>query len=100
MQFFQSSDQPSRAYKMHAVAVYDSTGRVVHMHHAILFAERTPDAAALSADAMEHAKSAGHAGTLETMVLKDPPKPGSYRIDLVKREFVVEPAPARMPRKV
>lgn len=97
MQIVQTGGKP-RAYKVHAVAVYDSeTGRVLHIHHAVAFAGRkAPAATELAKAALEHATKAGHTvKTMAALALKEAPAPGAYRVDLKRKSLVLVAAPER-----
>ena len=85
-------------YQVTAVAVYEpSTGRIHHLHHTVAPASRKPASpAALTREALDHASRAGHTVTsLKTLILREPPAPGAYRVDHDKKTLVPLPVPLR-----
>ena len=86
-----------QTYTVTAVAVYDpESGRVHHIHHRVAFNGRPPAAGQQTEDALAHAASAGHdVKKLATLMLKEAPAPGAYRVDPKKKVLVRLPTPER-----
>ena len=87
----------------HVVAVYDATGRVVRMHHVVVFDGGKPiSQEEAQKEAIEHARRGGHdVAKLKSLVVdRLPVKAGQFRVDVGSKKLVaIETPPRTRPTK-
>ena len=92
MKFAAGGAQPQKIY---SATVYDPSGRIIHMHHVVVFEGTTvPSQKRIEALALEHASKAGHATKGSLVANTDEPgiaAGGDYRIDVQKKMLVPMP---------
>lgn len=86
-----------RIRDIHAVALYDTKGRIHHMHHVVMLeGGRTVDAETAISEAKLHAERMGRNVTkLKALHVTSVPNPrGMHRVD-VKQQVLVELEPSK-----